>query len=78
MTHKLSTLNFTFRKFVIVEFSDGLQVVSKNWQIDDLRFYYPNAVKDIKEYNKLLINMVSPDDGSLNWTSYTIKKNIWF
>lgn len=48
--------------------------MSKNWQINHLQFYYPNAVKDIKEYNKLLINMASPDDGSLNWTSYTIKK----
>lgn len=48
--------------------------MSKNWQIDHLHFYYPNAVKDIKDYNKLLINMASPDDESLNWTSYTIKK----
>ncbi|VVC28096.1 Hypothetical protein CINCED_3A017886 [Cinara cedri] len=53
------------RKFVIVDFSNGLQVVYKNLQINHHHFYYPNAnwtsyiINKIYGYDDKLKNSIS-------------------
>lgn len=49
-------------------------MVSRNWQIDHKSFYYPDQVKNLKEYNRLVISMMLSDESKLNWTVYEISK----
>lgn len=65
-------LFFFLRNYVVVEFLDGLEVVSKNWKIDDTHFYYPKGVKDKNEYHKIVLNLTKPFEEKYIWTSYEI------
>jgi len=69
---------FTFlRKYIIVEFSDGLQIVPKNWKINDLTFYYPVGLKNPKLYDNLVSKMADPNincNSNYKFTPLTIIK----
>ncbi|KAF0708192.1 Uncharacterized protein FWK35_00031066, partial [Aphis craccivora] len=58
---------------------DGLQIVPKNWRINDLTFYYPIGLKNSKLYDNLVSKMADPNvkckgNYTFVWTPLTIIK----
>ncbi|KAE9527889.1 hypothetical protein AGLY_012713 [Aphis glycines] len=64
------------RNFVVLQFHDGLEIVNKNWIIDENNYFYPVGVKNKNDYFKLLNTMVRPGyhNDKYNWVPhYTFK-----
>lgn len=58
-------------RFHLLEFEDGMQIVSDNWiQKDTNKCWYPNYITD-KDINKAIKKRYIPEDG---WLSYPIKR----
>jgi len=64
-----------FRNFIIVEFNDGLQIVSKNWKKNN-DFFYPDGITNKNKYYKLVSKMVSPGHQAekCKWSLHSIIK----
>jgi len=61
---------------VVLQFRDGLEIVNKNWIIDENNYFYPLGVKNKNDYFKLLNSMVRPGyhNDKYNWVPhYTFK-----
>lgn len=67
-------LLFTYSKFQVVEFLDGVQVVPIRWlSKDKQKCVFPVHVNNQNQYNKMVATMSSPKE---SWQSWDVIKVI--